>query len=74
MAENITNDLIYEVLKKLQVGQVDLQTGQRLTNERLAAIEHHIAGFHVTISSYNEEIVTIKNRLDYLEKRLEIRE
>ena len=74
MSNDVTNDLIYEILKDLQKGQSDIKETHRLTNERLSAIEHHIAGFHLTLSTYNDEVSSIKLRLDKLEKRMELRD
>ena len=67
-----TDNIMLEILKKLQAGQSRLQDGQRLTNERLAAIEHHMAGFHVTIAAYNDDMETLKGRVSRIERRLEI--
>lgn len=73
MSENIEN-LLLEHLKSIQNVLTDLKTGQRLTNERLGAIEHHMAGFHVTVSHHQEDIQSLKIRLERIEKRLELRE
>jgi archaellum component FlaC len=45
-----------------------------MVNQRLEAIEHHMAGFHITVSHHQEEIAGLKLRLERLEKRLEIRD
>ena len=74
MSGSVTNDLIYETLKSMQAGQKQLRDGQRLTNERLSAIEHHMAGFHVTVSNYQEEISDLRERMERVEKRLELRD
>ena len=71
MANN-TDNIMLEILKKLQVGQSHLEQGQRQTNERLAAIEHHMAGFHVTLTTYMDNIDSLKNRVDRIERRLEL--
>lgn len=71
MASDIAT-IALEILKKLQIGLSRLEDGQRQTNERLAAIEHHMAGFHITVASQMDEISMLKNRLDRVEKRLEL--
>ncbi len=69
---NDTDNIMLAILKKLQAGQSRLEDGQRQTNERLAAIEHHMAGFHVTLTTYMDEIDALKNRVDRIERRLEL--
>jgi len=73
---DINNELMYDVLKKVQSSITKLDTkldsNQRQTNERLSAIEHHMAGFMTSVNFYDEEIVAIKDRLEKLEKRLEL--
>lgn len=72
MADDTDKNLMLSILKDLQSGQSRVEQGQRLTNERLGAIEHHMAGFHVSLSTYHEEIDTIKDRIARIEKRLEL--
>ncbi len=69
---NETDNVMLEILKQLQAGQSRLEGGQRQTNERLAAIEHHMAGFHVSLTSYSDDIDGLKERVSLLERRLEI--
>lgn len=71
MAEN-TDNIMLEILKRLQEGQSRLEVGQRQTNERLAAIEHHMAGFHVTLTSYTDDMDALKDRVSRIERRLDI--
>ncbi|MDF1864414.1 MAG: hypothetical protein P1U70_06250 [Saprospiraceae bacterium] len=73
MAE-ITNDLMYEVLKDIRGTLKEHSEHFRMVNQRLEAIEHHMAGFHITVSHHQEEIAGLKLRLERLEKRLEIRD
>ena len=68
----VSMDLMHDLLKAMNGTLAKLEQGQRLTNERLGAIEHHMAGFHVTVSSHNEEIDTMKERIERIERRLEI--
>lgn len=61
-----------EILKKLQAGQARLEAGQRQTNERLAAIEHHLAGFHLSLATHMDEMESLKSRVERIERRLEL--
>ena len=63
---------MHALLKQMNGTLSKLEQGQRLTNERLGAIEHHMAGFHVSNSTHSEEIDTLKIRLERIERRLEI--
>ncbi len=52
-------------------GKLDnLESGQKLTNERLAAIEHHMAGFHRTGVTHGDELDNLRARVDRIVKRL----
>ena len=73
MAE-VTNELIYEVLKNLQT---------RLANVELVAIEHshglnairgHLASAQTDSTNVYSILTRIDQRLDRIEKRLELRE
>ena len=70
--------LMLEILKELQRGQLDLRNevreGFRQTNQRLAGVEHHMAGFHVALDRYNDDITSLQERVARLEKRLELTE
>ena len=50
-----------EILRKLQNGQADLKprldSGFRQTNERLASIEHHVAGLVHGQMRFNDDVV-----------------
>ena len=67
-----SDNMMLQILKKLQEGQSRLEAGQRQTNERLAAIEHHMAGFHVSLITYNDEMDALKSRVERIERRLEL--
>lgn len=80
MSENVTSELIYEVLKDVRKGQGTLSEGQKATNQRLSAIEHHMAGvehhmaaFHETATTQSDELEALKERVALIERRLELR-
>ena len=72
MSKDSVENLVLEQLRAIRGKLGELKTGQRQTNDRLAATEHHMAGFHVTVSYHQEEIAEIKLRLDQVEKRLQL--
>lgn len=70
----VTNDLMYEILKNLQ---------QRTTNLELVAIEHshamnalrgHVASIQTDTNNIYGVMSRIDQRLDRIERRLELRE
>ena len=69
--EEVEN-LMLEHLKAIRAELASLTQGQRVTNERLGAIEHHMAGFHSSAVSQTSEIDHLKERLSRIEKRLEL--
>lgn len=71
MTDNIEN-IVLEHLKAIRSDMSELTNGQKLTNERLSAIEHHMAGFHITGANHSEELDTLKERIDRIEKRLQL--
>ena len=67
-----TNELMLDILQKLQDGQSQLQHSHRMTNERLSAIEHHLAGIAISVNRSTDEMDMVKARIDRIERRLEI--
>ena len=72
MAERITNDLIYEVLKSIQKNVADLKEAQRVTNERLGFLETGMAQLGMQVASVSTRIDHLDVRLDKIEKRLDL--
>jgi hypothetical protein len=76
MAE-ITNELMYEVLKQLQLDMTALKEGQRETNAALNAIRIHMVGLQQDTQNIYATLTrheTRLDRLDRIERRLEIAE
>ncbi|MCC6889114.1 MAG: hypothetical protein IT536_11330 [Hyphomicrobiales bacterium] len=73
MAE-ITNELMYEVLKQVQQDTVALREGQRETRESLVAIRTHMVALQQDVSNIYTILVRHEQRLDRIERRLELAE
>jgi predicted nucleic acid-binding Zn-ribbon protein len=73
MADRADN-LVLEILRRLQTDMADLKEGQRTANVHLAAIESHLAGFHLTVSAHSDELVELRQRIERIERRLELSE
>jgi len=67
-------ELMHELLKQMNGTLSDLKDGQLLGNERLSAIEHHMAGFHSTTDTQRSELETLKKRIRRIESRLNLRD
>ena len=71
--------LVVDILRKIQGDISALREGQNSTNQRLGAIEHHMAGvehhmagFHLTTAIQTDELALLKRRIARIESRLEI--
>lgn len=70
----VTNDLIYEVLKQLQIGQAEIKADLRDTKSRLASIEGYIATLHTDTARQSIRVDQLELRLERMESRLNLRD
>jgi hypothetical protein len=73
MAE-VTNELLYEVLKQVQQDTGALKEGQRETRESLAAIRTYMVALQQDVSNIYSILARHELRLGRIERRLEISE
>jgi DNA repair ATPase RecN len=71
MAE-VTNELMYEILKQLQSDMAGVKEALRETNASLNAIRIHLLGVHQDIQNIYATLSRNDARLDRIERRLEI--
>lgn len=71
MAE-VTNDLIYEVLKSIQERVGALQDGQRAIPEELTALRGHQVAMQRDVYNIHERFDAVERRLERIERRLEL--
>ncbi|MGD9510463.1 MAG: hypothetical protein AB7I59_05775 [Geminicoccaceae bacterium] len=50
----------------------ELKEGQRAANRLFAAIEQHMAGFHLTVAAHGSELAEPRARGERIERRLEL--
>ena len=67
----VTNDLIYELLKRVHAKVSEHDQRFQDLGLRLSAIESHLAGFQLAEIRQNSEIDTLR-RLDPIEARLDL--
>jgi septal ring factor EnvC (AmiA/AmiB activator) len=70
----VTNELIFEVLKQLQSDMGGLREGQREHSSALNALRTHMVALQQDVSNIYAILVRHENRLDRIERRLEITE
>lgn len=71
MTEEATN-LVIEHLRHIRLRVDGLSDDMRHVVLRLGAIERHVAGLHISDVDQNAEIGLIKDRLQRIERRLEL--
>ena len=71
MAE-VTNELIYEVLKSIQNRLDKLETGQRDIKEELIAVRLHQHAAQGELNTLLSRMGGVENRLDRIERRLDL--
>jgi hypothetical protein len=73
MAE-VTNELMYEVLRRIQEDVTALKEGQREHSAALNAIRIHMVGMQQDIQNLYAAFTRHETQLDRIERRLEISE
>jgi hypothetical protein len=75
MTENVEN-LTHEMLRRMHGKLDEIQTEMRLrftgVETGLAAIEHHLAAFHLTDGARADEITDLRRRIERIERRLDL--
>ena len=71
MAE-ITNDLLYEVLKSIQARLAGVDGKVDELKQEMQAFRTHMIGLQQDVSGIHTTLVRHENRLDRIEKRLEL--
>ncbi len=67
-----TNNLVLEHLRHIRARVDGLTDDMRQVILRLGSVERHLGGVHISDVSQNAEIDRIKERLDRVERRLEL--
>jgi hypothetical protein len=70
----VTNDLMYEVLKQLQSDLAQVKDAQKETNSALDAIRTHMVALQQGVSNIYATLTWHHGRLDRIERRREIAE
>ena len=65
-------NIVLSILREMRTDMHDLKHGQRQTNERLTAIEHHVAGLVHGQARFNDDVDDLKARIERIERRLDL--
>ena len=71
MAE-VTNELIYEVLKSMQARLGNIEQGNKETAARLSALQTHLLAVEKDVANIYESLGALDARLDRIEKRMDL--
>ncbi len=74
MTENVTNDLIYSVLQKMQQDIADIKSDVHDLKVRATAVDEHLGGMFISLSGLNNRMDKFDERLARVERRLELSE
>jgi hypothetical protein len=72
MAENVTNELLFEVLKKMQTDIGLIKEGQREGRVEMAALRGHLLAVQTDVANIYSKVAGVELRLEHIERRLEI--
>ena len=67
-----TDNIVLQHLRDIRGDTTALKSGQQQTNERLAAIEHHMAGFHTSLVRFDTVVDDLERRVERIERRLDL--
>ena len=68
----VTNELMFEVLKDVQSGISDLQAGQHEMKAELQAVRGHIIAIQTDVSNLYKGQSEMRSRLERVERRLNL--
>lgn len=71
---DVTNELMYELLKRIQSDIVELKHGQRDIRAEMGAMRGTMIGVQQDIANIYGVLARTETRLDRIENRLELRE
>ncbi|MBP2549387.1 putative nucleic acid-binding Zn-ribbon protein [Neorhizobium galegae] len=71
---DISNDLMYELLKRMHADIADVKLGQREIKAEVNAMRGAIVALHQDIHNLHTTLARHELRLDRIENRLELRE
>ncbi len=71
---NLSNDLLYEVLRRIHVRQDKNEQANRMAFEQILQLRQALGAHRTDMDLQYIELMAIRDRLDRIEHRLELRE
>ena len=71
---DISQELMYELLKRIQSDLVTLKDGQRDMRQDIVSLRNHMHVMQGDINNLHASMAQVLTRLDRIENRLELRE
>ena len=68
----VTNELLYEVLKSVQARLSNIEQGQREITARLSALQTHLMAVEKDVANIYDALSAMETRLHRVERRLDI--
>ena len=72
MSDDSTNNIVLEHLRAIRSDITDLKTDVRGIREDVRSVKQHMAGFMTHENIQDDDIIHIKDRLNRIERRLDI--
>ena len=72
MTENVTNELIYGVLTRMQGDMSELKYDVRDLKTRMTMVEEHLGNSIIAISGVNSRLDRLTDRVERIERRLDL--
>jgi DNA anti-recombination protein RmuC len=69
---DVTNDLMYEVLKKIQYDMGQMKDEMRVMSGEMQALRGHFVAFQKDIANIYDKMVGHELRLDRIERRFDL--
>ena len=70
----VTNELIYSVLQKMQGDMSEMKFDVRDLKTRMTMVEEHLGSSIIAISGVNSRLDRMSDRVERIERRLELTE
>ncbi len=74
MPEEVTNELIYSVLQRLQSDMAELRFDVGELKARATATDEHLGNMILSLTGVNRRLDRVEERLTRVERRLELAE
>ena len=72
MTENVTNELIFSVMQKMQFDMSEMKFDVRDLKVRMTMVEEHLGSSIIAISGVNSRLDRLNDRVERIETRLDL--